>query len=88
MLQDRVFDLYVLPQDVVVPLFTEAGERNFYGHVENVCRQLAVVEQYALSIIEKGSVVGVRGVPWLVSNIRSASGPYGLMSYATWMEAG
>ena len=75
LLQDRVFDLYVLSKDVVAPFFTEAGERNFLRHVENGCRQQAVVEQYVRSIIDKGNVVGVRGAPWLVGNLGSASGP-------------
>ena len=63
LLQDRVFDLYVLSKDVVVPFFTEAGERNIHKHVENDRKQLAVVEQYVRSIIDNGNVVGVRGAP-------------------------
>jgi hypothetical protein len=81
LLQDRVFDLYVLSKDVAVPFFTEAGERNLHTHVENDRRQLAVVEQYLRSIIDKGNVVGVRGAPWLVGNLGSASGPYGMICH-------
>ena len=39
------------------------------------------------SIIDKGNVVSMRGVPCLVCNIGSARGPYGMMSYATLTEA-
>ena len=61
-MQDRVFDLYVLSKDVVVPFFAEAGERNLHRHVEDDRRQLAVVEQYVRSIMSR-AMWSAREVP-------------------------
>lgn len=85
LLQSAVMDNYVIKTNFTLPLMTSDNTPAVSRHPLNQRSHAVVKEQYVQSILTKGNVVGVRGIPWAVP--AKSEGEYFLLSYGTLAEA-
>ena len=72
LLQDKVFDTYVLEDNVTLPFYQPGpdGEpkRCLRRHRLNARQHNIVLKRYTDNIMKKGNMVGVRGLPWAIKD--------------------